>query len=254
MVIIRRITPFLGALLLAGLFSALLLQQQLWQWWVAGIAAVTVGSMLYMHRWNVFSVSFWTGLLPVAAFTAGGVGLLFFLDRPVYQWTFAAVCVVVYMVYAENVFTFHYQQQRYTSLSLPQMSLYLYTIAGFSLFSFFYALHLIRAMPLWGIIVAGVVFPTIMMLQLMRGYKVWEPGQIASVILIALVITELVWVLQFWPTSYYINGTIIAVALYCIPSLFLLKLRDTLTRRTVVQYLVISVAALASVLSTTQWT
>lgn len=254
MELLRRFSPFLGSLLLAACYSGLLLRILEWKGWVIGIGIVTILVPLFLLAWKWKSASFWFALFPILAFITGGTGLIFFLDKPFYQWLFALLLVVIFAVYSENLYTFHHQPHKYTTLSLPNLSFYIGTFTGFSLFAFLFALNLIRIIPVWVIVLAAFVYTVGMLMHMLRSYNIWHIQHSAAVAFIALLAAEAVWVLQYWPTAFFINGIIVAVLLYSIPSLLRLKLRDTLTKRAVFQYVVVSLLAIAGVLSTSQWT
>ncbi|MFC1598356.1 hypothetical protein ACFL2M_02370, partial [Patescibacteria group bacterium] len=135
MVLRRRILPVAGAVALAALYSGLILRPLEWRGWAIAIGVFVFVSLFFLMKWKWESLDFWYMLFPMAALTIGGTGLLFFLDKPLYQWLFAAILVVVYGVYTENVFIYYYQPQKYTNLSLPNLSFYMNTFASFTLFA-----------------------------------------------------------------------------------------------------------------------
>jgi hypothetical protein len=253
MVLLRRILPFVGSLFLAALYCGLLLDPTDWRIWVGGIAAVTLLSVGYLLRWKLFAVEFWAALLPLVLVISGGTGMFFFLDTPMYQWLFAGFLVALYGIYVENLFSFHYQPQKYAKLSLPTLSFYLNLFGTFTLFAAAYALELINVIPPWANVLLAIGLGLSVTVHLLRGHKLWGNNQWGIAFFVALLLGELTWAMQYWPTAYYVNGIVVAVVLYALVSLVLLKLRDTLSKKAVVQYVAVSALALLAVLGTSQW-
>jgi hypothetical protein len=106
---------------------------------------------------------------------------------------------------------------------------------------------------MWLMTLSAFFFSGAMMLHLFWSYSIWDRKHVMTVMMLALSITELVWVLQFWPTAFFVNAMLIAIVLYCVPSIVQLHLRNALTRHAIVRYVSIALLMIASVVTTSQW-
>lgn len=254
MILAHRIIPFLTPIVLIILLLGLLFDFNYWPWWCAGIGLLMLVAIKYLWPISIFSFRLWMSFFPLVMLTAGGVGLLFFLDSRVIQFLWVALIVLFVSVYLEIFFVFHYQPQRYIQLSLPHIVTVMNTLAGFSLFAFLFALNLIGMLSSWVITAAAFCFAVLLLVNILWSYKIWQREFMGIVVFVAILFAELTWILQFWPTTFYVNGLIMAIAFYCLPSIIQLQLRGALTRPTALRYTIISAVALVSVVSSAQWT
>ncbi|MBI2410316.1 MAG: hypothetical protein HYV32_00270 [Candidatus Kerfeldbacteria bacterium] len=253
MILLRRIIPFCASLYLIALFFGLFLRGYEWRVWVAQMAALIILSIGSMVEWKFRSKDFWLLAFPLVSLLAGGVGLLFFLNTTLTIVILASALVIAFGVYLESVFTYRYQPQKYTQLSLPNISLFINTFSGFSIFATAYAVNLINLLPDWAIPLIAFGFTLAMMIHIFWGYKIEYRPYIGTIFLVALLMAELTWVLHFWPTTFFVNGIIMAIALYSVPSLIHLRLREILTKQLVIQYSIVSLLAILFVMMTSQW-
>ena len=254
MILARRILPFISPLILIALLSGVLFQPMQWAYWTASIAIVVVLTMGFMVSWKFRSADFWGILFPVFTLLAGGIGSLFFVNSLTLRVVYGLLLVTLFGVYIEDVFIYRFQQHRYTQLSLPNLSFFISTLGALTLFSFMFALRLIGILSVWQITATAVIFGVTFMIHVLWSYQVWHPRYAAYALLTGLLVGELAWVLQFWPTALFVNGTIMAVLIYVFPSLIQMRLRDTITRASVTRYIIVCVVTLVAVLTTSQWT
>ncbi|HLD21488.1 MAG TPA: hypothetical protein VJB65_01150 [Patescibacteria group bacterium] len=253
MVLTRRIIPFTAPLFFGAFLFALFMRQDDWKIFVMSMLVLTIVSIAFMVEWRVRSAQFWGLLFPVFSMNMGGIGLLFFLDSILYRILLSVVLILFFGVYLENVFTFRYQPQKYVLLSLPNLSSFMNTFSGFTVCTVGFALHLIDYLPIWVLTLLSFALSIAMMFQVLWSYQIPLSGHGISILLVSLLVAEGVWVLQFWPTNFFVNGMIVAVVLYCVPSLLLMKLRGILTKKLTIQYVVVSAVTVISVIATAQW-
>lgn len=253
MVLLRRILPFLSPVLLGGCSIGMMLYPELWQVWVIVVVLLVLFTVGYMVQWKFRTSQLWISLFTTMTLALGGIGFLIFVERQFYQWLTIISVVVLYGLYIENLFIFYYLPRKATHFSLPNMSFFIMIIGGFLLFSFAFAMQLIRLIPFWCIVLLGMIYSMSMMYVLLQSYTVWKKEQFPILLAVGFLLGELVVVLQFWPTSYFVNGMIVAILLYCVPSLIQLDIRHLLTRKTLFRYLAVSAAAFIVILSTSQW-
>lgn len=254
MILARRVVPFVAPLFMAALLSGLFFRSQEWPTWFLSILALPIVAIGFMTEWKFRSVEFWNLLFPLFFVIVGGTSLIFFLNVTLYQLVVVIALVIVLGVYLESVFTYRYQPQKYATLSLPNMSSVINTFAGFALFTSAFALYFINRIPVWVLPIIAFAFSLAMMLHLFWGYKIQKQNQGMIIVIFPVIMAELIWVLHFWPTAFLVNGIIGAIVLYCVPSLIQLQSRDILTRRLLIQYIVVSLITILGVVATAQWT
>jgi hypothetical protein len=253
MILIRRTIPFATPLLLGGLLIGLVVNIALWPWWLGAIAAVVAVSQAHLMQWRVLTAEFWWSFVPALLWVGGGVGYFLFVVSPVYQWLMIAVVSIVYGVYTENVFTYYFQPQKYAHLSLPKLSYYMMIIATFFLFSSLYALDLINSIPFWVTLAVAPVVMGVITALVFRGYAVLDRKNMRYIIWSAVAALEAAWVVQFLPTSFVVNGALLALLVYVVPSIFVMVARDAIDKSAVIQYGAVATIAAAVVLATAQW-
>lgn len=253
MFILRRIIPFVSPLVLAALYSGLLLRTTEWKGWVMGIILCVVLTIAAMVEFRWKQRHFWSLLFPVALAVYGGTGMLFFVQSMWVKVLLMSIVVVLWGVYLENIFFYLYQPKKYGRLSLPHLSFFLLVFGAFTLGSTLFGLKLINVLPFWAVTVAFMCYAAGLMIHVLRSFHIWKAEHAVIVAIVTLMVGELVWILQYWPTGFYVNGIIVALVLYCIPALIQLQLRDALTRAALLRYVGISAVGLLTILLTTQW-
>lgn len=253
MMIFRRILPLITPLLFLGILFFITKQFAYWPWGLGLLALVMVSSVKYILAMPWHRAAVWLYILPLLVFLIGGVGLYFFLSSVAWQIFWATFSSLLLGIYLEIIFVFHYQPLRYVQLSLPHTTLILHTVGTFAMFAFFFALYLIRVLPLPAIVVVAFVYAAAASGQFLWCHKIWAREHFSMIIAIGAVVAELVWVLHFWPTAFYVNGVIMAVAMYCLPSLWQLHIRGSLTAAALWRHGIVAGVAVLSVVGTAQW-
>jgi uncharacterized SAM-binding protein YcdF (DUF218 family) len=91
------------------------------------------------------------------------------------------------------------------------------------------------------------------MFHVFWSHNIWDRKHVTTVLMLSVLVTELVWVLQFWPTAFFVNGICIAIVLYAVPSIIQLHIRNALSRQALIRYVSIAVLTVVSVVTTSQW-
>lgn len=256
MILARRILPFIVPLFVGVLVFGILLQPAEWRVWILILFAALLLSMAYMVEWSLQvwrRAEFWGLLFPIAAFIAGGIGFLLFVEQDFYQYTIVGVMVLATGVYFENVFTYRFQPQKYGHLSLPNQSGFLLAISGFAIFSAGFGLLLTNLITSWQLAIFAAVFTLLLMIHTVWSYSIRREWRVIAIGIPTILMTELVWVIHYWPTAYFVNGAVIAVMLYIVPTIVQLRLRQVLNARLLWQYGIISGVSILAIILTAQW-
>lgn len=231
----------------------MLLNVNAWLSMVLWIAAVVIVAHAYILEWRFLSGEFVWSLVGALFWVMGGIGFFMFLVNPVYQWVMIALIVIVYGVYTENVFTYHFQPHRYTPLSLPKLSYYMMIVSTLFVVSTLFALDVINSTPLWLTLVVLPLYTGFVTAALFRGYGVLERKNYWLIAIVALGSLELGWVVHYFPTSYFVAGALCAVYVYALPSILLMVARDTIEKKAAIQYGSVALLTTAAILLTSQW-
>lgn len=253
MILLRRVLSLCAPLVLFGFLVLLQEKPHYWPWAGLGLGLTLSLSIAYMLPRGFHRGHFWMTLFPLCSLAVGTVGLLFFLTSSVARWAILLLFPLMVGVYLETLFTKHFQEQKYTQLSLPMVSFVLNIVGAFTLFAFLFGLHLIDVLPTWILVVVGLLFGMLHMAHQLWSYQVWNRHGVVVAIIVGALSAEVVWVLHFWPTAFFVNGTILGIIFYCIPSLIQLQLRQALSRPLLWRYVLVSVTASIVVLATSAW-
>lgn len=224
-----------------------------WALSVSGMVLLVLFCVSFMNEWKVNKAEFWGLLFPIVVFTAGALGFLFFLEQSFLRYLTMAAMVLLFALYLENLFIYRFQKHKYTQFSLPNLSIFLLTVAGFFLFSTGFGFALTNVLPPADLTWFALIYSFLVMWHLVWSYQIPKGKRLAAIFLVTLLSTELVWVLHFWPTTFFVGGLIVAVFLYAVPSLVQLALREVLTKKLWMQYAVISLLAVLFVTLTASW-
>lgn len=253
MILIRRIIPFVTPLFLGAALTGVFFRPEEWRIFFGLIAAIVVFTALVMVDWQWRTAPFFGILFPLVVYVAGAVGLLLFVERTGVQFTIATVLLIGVGMYLENVFTYRYQQQKYTKFSLPNLSVFMMTVAAFALFTGGFGLFLTNVITASQLTIAAAIFGVGLSRQLFWSYDIDTAHRGFITILIGALLAEVVWIVHYWPTAFFVNGLLIAIMVYAIPTLIQLRLRDALTKRLLKQYVLIALFAVLAVLASAQW-
>lgn len=254
MILARRILPFIGTLLMIAGYAGVIFQPLQWIEWLVALGVFALLSLLFMMRWRWNAVETWFAAFPILTLLIGGTGMLFFVEGLVLRCIAALALSIIYGVYMENLFTLHFQPSKYTSLSLPKMSLVLNVITAFFLFSTAFALQLIGLIPFWIISVIALLFGCIHMAYMLRGFNVAPEKHRGFVLFVGILFAESITAIGFLPTGFYVDGLFAAIMVYFLTTFSLMIARDAFTKRQYIEQVVLTAVMIAVLFATAQWT
>ncbi|MBU0649046.1 hypothetical protein KJ969_03025 [Patescibacteria group bacterium] len=177
-----------------------------------------------------------------------------FLENPFARLGVALVSSFLITVYLDQLFFYRFMYERYQAKALENLSLYLAIIITFfvssSLFGFYIFLHAPRSLLLVGILALNIALNYYIFWILRINF--WE--SLPFIAVLSLASFETFYVMTFLPTSFAVNGAIMAVLYYFALGMiryhFLQRLEFAVIRR----HLVIGLIILISVVATARWT
>lgn len=254
MIVFRRFLPFIGSAIVLGFYLGLTFRPSEWIYWVCAIIGYAIVSSLFMLRWDWRGLEFLTTAFPLLLFLGSATGVFMFIPSQLWRMILVLGIIIVHAVYMENVFTLHYQSSKYTSLSLPRLTVMMNTISVFLIATGLLAVDLVAPMQDWLIVLLLAIVFTILLFQMLYQFSVYEKKKVGSVLLIALFLAQIVWAVQFLPTAFFVNGAYIAICWYAFSSIYLQYERHALTTPVLLQYSIISSMMIALISATAQWT
>jgi hypothetical protein len=154
----------------------------------------------------------------------------------------------------EQLFFYRYLPKRYQANALENLSFYLLILSLFlfasSLFGFYIFLHINKAWLFFAII----IFTLITNFQLFWALKVnfWESWPFNLVL--SLSVFEVFFVMTFLPTSFAVNGAMLAILYYSTLGIMRYHFLDRLDQKILKRYLVIGVLMFIFVAVSARWT
>lgn len=254
MILARRLLPVIGSIILIACYAGVLFQPIQWVEWLIAAAVFAVASLLFMMRWRWNTAETWFAAFPILTLLVGGTGMLFFIEGLVLRCVAAAALSIIYGVYMENLFTLHFQPSKYASLSLPKLSLVLNVITAFFLFSTAFALQLIGLIQFWLISVLALFYGSLHMAYMLRGFNVAPEKRRGFILFVGIIFAELITVIGFLPTGFYVDGLFAAIMVYFLTTFALMIARDAFSKRQFIEQVVLAVCMLIILFATAQWT
>ena len=235
-----------------ALFWFGLTQPAEWMWVVIGLIIVPVLAVVVMRQshWRIeyIGLSVASVMLLLSAYT--------FTLIQESQWIIYGVVVVAlvfYYLFTQHLAVFLFQPAKYVTYSLEHVSKYSNVVASFFLYVSLFIFLSLGIVQISYIMAVMAVVTAVLVWQTLWIQKVpWNKARLYA-LAITIVMIEGFWALHFWPTSFFVNGAILAIALYLLLHLTRHFLTDTLTRKLSTRYIVVSAVAVALLLATAQW-
>lgn len=254
MIVARRIIPFITPLIVLLSYVAMYLYPE--QWYVPsviGLVLVLV-SVSFLLQWHVFHKDFFLAAYPLFLFLVGVTGFAIFLVNTFTQVTAMIGATILVAIYLESIFIYHYQPQQSTNLTYSHLSYLVAVLSVFFLASFGFALGLIGyASPVLLSILAFFLIG-LYLLHMLLSYKIWESYRIVTIAAVSALCAQLIWILQYLPTAYYVNGAIVVSVFYLLSSFMQLDFREILDARAIRTYGGIAVIILLLTMLSATWT
>ena len=253
MFIIRRFSPYIiGVLCFLGFFLISYWPSGIWLVFVflnLCLALVIVAS--FDKKINLDTVHYF--LTPILLLWS--VFLFFlFLENIYVKLAIAALSGFFMFVYMEQLFFYRFAPKRYQAKALENLTMYLSVVTLFfaasGLFGFYIFLHAPRYLLLLAIIVLGMALNYHLFWILKINF--WESLPYIGVM--ALATFEFFYVMTFLPTSFAVNGAILAILYYLALGMIRYHFLDSLDSRVIKRHLIIGLVILISVIATARWT
>lgn len=249
----RSIPFFTPVLILIGLEIVLIKPSLLW--WIALFLLV----IFFLSFWQLtnrkFNKEFWQ--LFSAPFLFFLSSLLFFtLLTPKNDWLKHLIIlfiVISLVVILESIFNFFHRREKYPLYTIENIYSYLDLITLFFSLTSFYSLIIFSNFPVWPFLLLVIFLVSLLGYQVFWANKILNRKSLTFILIISLIIGELFWIINFWPTSFYFNALFLTLFYYIMIGLSRYHLLDHLEKKIIKRYLIISGTCLLILLLTTPW-
>lgn len=222
-------------------------------YWAPFILILFIGFAIAVLSGRRLNGDFWRLLIGPVIFIASAFLFVLFIDSFLIRWLVAALAAVFLGFFLENFFYYSYQPGRYQPYALENTANYFNLLSVFLFFSSAYSLivFLDLSMTILAILILLVV--GLLSYQVTWFYKIPLSKSWLYLLISLLLAIEFFWVVSFLPTSFYVNGLILAVVYYFILGLIYSHLLDKLDKRVIRRYALVSLGALVIILGTARW-
>jgi len=253
MILIRRIAIIFSIIVIGGLFEFLLWKPE-WYYVFISLLEILIISLLFWLSWKKIEIKEACSLIITPFFFLGfSFVFIFFMEGSLLEQLVILTIVFLWWTFIENVFLFFYQPVRYQPYSLENITSYLNLITVFlvssSLHSFIIFLGFSGALSLLLIFLITLL----LVLQMIVINKISIKKNFGLIITLALMIAELFWVTKFLPSSYLVNGLIIAISYYLLTGIISHWFLESLDKKVLKRYLGISGTLFLLIVLSARW-
>lgn len=224
-------------------------------WWWLFVVCLFVYFFLilgFVCRFK-FNKNFWHFLiLPLLTTISAWLCLMFISNVVYFHLVSVGVGLLLYFL-INQYYLYFYVPFKYQPYSLESLSLYVSIIAGlFFAIACFGSLILLQIPKYW-LVLALVIFFALLTYQYFWINKYTWNKNWPFVLVIVLILVETFGAVSYLPTGYFVNSLMLSVVYYLTISLSKLSLSENLSRKKVLEFLIVSGLCLAFVLISARW-
>jgi len=252
MFIIRRLILYLNPIvLIIGLeFSR---EKKDW-WWLPLLIS---GLLLLVTIWDFskrkINKRYFDFLITPFVLFLSNVALLMFIES---LWLYRLILVIgaVFLyLYLDQLLNYFYFSRRYQPYTLENFSFYINVLSVFFISATLFGGLIFLHFNIFILAFISLVFYFLLTYQVFWVNKIsWSKSYLFSFI-IPLVLAELLIAISYLPTSFYVNGFLVAVFFYLMIGLSRLFLQENLLKKNILSHIIISLLAIIVILLTAQW-
>ncbi|MFA6027925.1 MAG: hypothetical protein WC752_03285 [Patescibacteria group bacterium] len=253
MLILKRLTPYISAAIFLALFQFSEIYYTYWYYFIAGIVILSVFTVFFLNKFS-FSKETLAFCLPLFWFSLGVFAFLFFQDKELVKQIIIFSSAFIFWLYTNNIAIYIYKHNAYLAYSLENISNYLNLLTVFLVYVSSFSYFILSVARLRWVMILIFVFTYLLTWQTMWINQVHSHKFKYFSLIMAAVCTEMFWALKFWPTSYYVNGLVLAAVFFILSHFVKLRHSETLSKKIIFRYLAGSAFVLTIILATAQWT
>lgn len=254
MILIRRIAAIASIFIIGGLFEILIWKTNWYREIIVLLGLVVIFILLWLARKKLEIKEAYPLLITPLLFIGFGFIFIFFIEGSGLKQLSILAIVFLWGVFIENVFRFLYQSVRYQPYSLENITAYLNLTTVFLMGASFNSLILFLGYSDLMLLILAFLVTLLLVLQTIAINKISIRDNLLPIIVLTLLTTEMFWITKFLPSSYLVNGLIIAVTFYFSMGIVRHWFLESLDKSVIKRYLWISLLALLVVTITARWT
>jgi len=213
-----------------------------------------------------FVLLFWAFYLARKAFSIGWliIGPLLVLGSGAFFYLFvgnvaariiiAVLTLSISWFLVEESIRYVYWPNEYKEKSLENISSYAQIFVIYAVFNGLFYINTFIFVQLWVIVIVSIAISFAVLYQLVQVNRITNSDNWLFIIIVGLIIGELVWVVNFLPTIYYVNAILVTIVFYILSGLGRQILMTTLKAKSLLRYLLVGVIGIIIILVSSQWT
>ncbi len=253
MILINRFIPFLSALAIFISFELLFIKPRI----VWGILVV-IFFIIFISTWKLVNRSlldkeFWGFFITPFLFVEASIFLSLFLEHFFLEQFLVLAVTGLHWYLFENIFNFYYKQHSYQPYAIENIFSYLNLMIVFLVSTSFFGIVIFLDYSIW------FLSFFILLLGLLVGYQTIWVSKITleksrpTILILGLILAETFWVINYLPSSHFVNGLIVTVIFYVIINLTRYYFLKNLSKDVVRRHLIIGSIVLLLTLVTARW-
>lgn len=254
MLILQRITVYLLTILSAFMYFVLWSRPEALLGLLVFSLFIFIVLLARLLKFEVKSLPFWIFFsLPLMLLLASFL-LFFFTESPVTIFIGGLFITGLIWVFLESLYTFYYFPANYQPYSLEYLALSMYVVMTFALCSGSYALLLfIQVLPVWLPVIILFAFFVFSIVCMFWVSKVHIESSLIYGLVGALALTQLFLAISFLPTSFMVNGAVLAIFFYMFLGISRAHILERLSKVVLRRYLLSGILGIILLLITTKW-
>ena len=229
------------------LLEILSFKPNLFFWILASLSLALVFFLKKIDGHSLFSLKFWLNLILPLLFVLSIAGYSLILPSRMAAQTIFIVAAIFVFYYFKNI------NRENNGPFLENISSYGGFLILFFSFSLFYGLKSFLGAPMLHPIAASMILTALVVTEVFWMNRISFRSAAPYIILICLIILQLSWSLYFLSLGHNFLGLILAISYYIAIGVVKPFLRGALTRKTIKLYLICGFGAILAVLLSTKW-
>jgi hypothetical protein len=147
-----------------------------------------------------------------------------------------------------------YQPVKYQPYALENISAYVNLVSVFFMGASFHSSMIFLGTSGAMSSLFVFIFTLVLVIQMIWINKIVLRGNYLVAIMLSLLVTEIFWATVFLPSSYLVNGLIMAISYYFLVGIFRYWLLNSLDRKVFKRYIIISLSIFIVIALSARWT
>lgn len=253
MIIFNRIIPFVTSVLALALLEVFILFYSNVFVMVLAVILALLLALWQLHGRKILQKDLWNFFITPTLLIAGAFLFLLFLENETAKQAVVIITTLFILLFLNNVFLYRFQPFRYRAYALENISSYLNLIAFWFWFSSFFGFIILIDVPVWfltlaAFVVTGALYYSACWINKLDIKKIYP-----HILILGLIIAEIFVAVSFLPTSFYVNGLLLAGFYYGLAGLSRAYILKTLDKKVFLRYTVFSLLIIIAVLATARW-